>query len=486
MTDPWPHQKQAIAFASARTSAMLAMEMGTGKTLCALRTLDRWGAQRILVLAPLSVLPVWRSEIAKHCDAHWRVAILEGTLRERTVQVRREIIRQHKTEADRQEQTLSESPWDSGDAGQYHAARVVCVTNYEAILGDDLFDAMKWSGFDALVLDESHKVKAPGGKISRRCSQIADRIPHRLALTGTPMPHSPLDIYAQYRALDKTIFGTSNTLFRARYAVMGGYEQKEVVGFAHLDELHEKMMTASFRVRADEVLDLPGMTDVVLRCALEPEAMAAYRRLERTYVLEMAEGTITANNALAKLLRLQQITSGYLPLEDDQGERHSTRVSTAKQRLLSETVEGMLPVELFGEQEPIVVFARFHADLDAAREVALEHKLTPAELSGRRNDLAMWQAGDADLLAVQVQAGGLGVDMSRARFAIYYSLGYGLGDLLQSQARLHRPGQTRPVTYAYLVAENTVDEDVLEALRKREQVVSYVVDKLRSKTGGAP
>jgi len=472
MTESWPHQKDAIAFASARQSAMLAMEMGTGKTLCALRTLDRWQAQRVLVLAPLSVLPVWRSEIAKHCDSHWRVVILDGSLRERAAQVRREIARQRKAQADGEEQGIA-------------TGHVVCVTNYEAVLGDDPFDAMKWSGFDALVLDESHKIKAPGGKISRRCSQIADRIPHRLCLTGTPMPHSPLDIYAQYRALDKTIFGTSNTLFRARYAVMGGYEQREVVGFAHLDELHEKMMQASFRVRADEVLDLPGMTDVVLHCTLEPEAMAAYKRLERTYVLELAEGTITANNALAKLLRLQQITSGHLPLEDDQGQKHSTRVSTAKQRLLSETVEGMLPVEFSGEQEPIVVFARFHTDLDAAREVALEHKLTPAELSGRRNDLAMWQAGKADLLAVQVQAGGLGVDMSRARFAIYFSLGYSLGDLLQSQARLHRPGQTRPVTYAYLVASGTVDEDVLTALQKREEIVNFVVDKLRERKAKA-
>lgn len=464
MTDLWPHQREAVDFLRERHAGMLAMEMGTGKTLAALRTLEQWGARAVLIFAPLSVLPVWEAEVTKHSPDDWRAIIPNGSLSARAVTARRELARQRRERA-------------NSDAG------LMIVINYEAVLSNDILDVAKFGGFDALVLDESHRIKAPGGKISRRCSQIADRIPRRLCLTGTPMPHSPLDIYAQYRALDKTIFGTSNTLFKARYAVMGGWENKQVVAYRDLEDLHDRMASASFRVRAADVLDLPGWTEQVMTCELEAPAAAAYRQMERTYVLELEQGIITAQNALSKLLRLQQITSGHLPLEGEDGEVRSQRVSTAKQRLLSETVEGMLPVEYGAPPEPIVVFARFIADLDAAREVSLEHGLRPAELSGRHNDLAAWQRGEADLLAVQIQAGGLGVDMSRARFAIYYSLGYSLGDLLQTQARLHRPGQTRLVTYAYLVARGTVDEDIIEALRRREQMIEYVVDQLREKGG---
>jgi SNF2 family DNA or RNA helicase len=126
----------------------------------------------------------------------------------------------------------------------------------------------------------------------------------------------------------------------------------------------------------------------------------------------------------------------------------------------------------------VVVFCRFRSDLDdvaaAARELGREY----AEVSGERKDLERWQAGDAAILGVQMQSGGVGIDCSRAAYAFYYSLGYSLGDYEQSLARLRRPGQTRCVRYYHLVCQGTVDEQVYAALRERRNVVDAVLQKL--------
>ena len=128
--------------------------------------------------------------------------------------------------------------------------------------------------------------------------------------------------------------------------------------------------------------------------------------------------------------------------------------------------------------EPVVVFCRFRADLEEVRAAAAELGRPYAEVSGTTKELERWQAGDATILGVQIQSGGLGIDCTRAAYAFYYSLGFSLGDYEQSLARLRRPGQTRCVRYYHLVARHTVDEQVYAALRDRRVVVDAVMEKL--------
>jgi SNF2 family DNA or RNA helicase len=114
-----------------------------------------------------------------------------------------------------------------------------------------------------------------------------------------------------------------------------------------------------------------------------------------------------------------------------------------------------------------------------------ERLLTRAlELSGRRDQLKEWledKSNDKPILAVQIQAGGVGIDLTRSRYGIYYSLGFSLGDYLQSLARIHRPGQTRPVAYYHLLIRGTVDEIIMRALAARQNVVDSVLEELRCK-----
>ena len=253
-------------------------------------------------------------------------------------------------------------------------------------------------------------------------------------------------------------------MFRARYAVMGGYGGHEVKGYHHTDELRQRVDKLAYHV-GREVLDLPEATHNRRKVELGSVARKAYKQMEKDFYADMEAGRIEAVNALARLLRLQQITSGYLPI-DDAG--NVERIGGEKRAMLADVLEDL------DKREPVVVFAKFRHDLDEIRAAAEDAGRTYAELSGRLNTLKFWQDGGADVIGVQIQAGGVGINLTRARYCVYYSVGFSLGDYEQSLARAHRPGQKHPVTYVHLIAENTVDEKVYEALANRKDVIDEI------------
>lgn len=294
------------------------------------------------------------------------------------------------------------------------------------------------------------------------------------------MPHSPLDVYAQFRFLDWTIFGSSFAAFRQYYAIFGGYQNKQVFGYKNLEILERKMAEVTFRV-GKEVLDLPPEMHQEYTCELSPEARQVYRDIEKHLVAEIEAGTMTVANALVKLTRLQELTGGMIKTDHDH-EYH--RIDHSKLDLLEDVLEDIEP------GEPVVVFCRFRADLDGVSEIAKRLDRPYMELSGRSDDLARWQEGPvgtssptaprASLLAVQIASGGTGIDLTRARYAVYYSLSLSLGEFDQSMARVHRPGQLRPVLYIHLVAEHSVDRKIRRALERRAEVVESVLAQMRA------
>ena len=287
-----------------------------------------------------------------------------------------------------------------------------------------------------------HRIKRPSGKASLGL-QAAAPARQRIAsaLTGTPMPHGPMDIYAQFRFLDVRIFGPSFSAFRAKYAVMGGYQRKQITGYQNLDELESLMSRITFRV-GPEVLDLPPATEVTYYCVLTGEAARIYKDLDEDFVARVKDGTVTAANAMVKVLRLQQVTGGCVPTDD--GDRGADRFA-AKLRLLWRTPSRTFGIRRAGGRVlPVPRGPRWRA------RGLRGHRLHSLELSGRRDELKRWQDGEAQVLAVQIDSGGEGVDFTRARYSIFYSIGFRLEKYEQAKKRTHRPGQTKPVTHIHL------------------------------------
>jgi SNF2 family DNA or RNA helicase len=456
LTSPWRHQIAAFLFCLAKFAAgfyglLLAMGMGTGKSLVACMLVLALEARRVLIACPLRVVPVWVTQFERHVGIPCVIVALD----EDAGSVARK-------------QALAEEKLKLAEA---RGVPFICIINFDSVWREPFafWAEKKVPMWDLIIADEAHRIKAPGGKASLEFKRLRTRAKYRIALTGTPMPHSPMDVFAIFRFLEITIFGPAFTPFRQEYAVMGGYHNKQITGFQKLDQLERLMSKITFRV-GKEVLDLPPETHVTYHCDLSTEARRVYRDLEEDFVAQVLDGTVTAANAMVKLLRLQQVTGGVVPTDD--GIVH--RIDSSKQKLLSDVLEDI------GEGEPVVVFCRFHADLDAVHEACRQDKFSSLELSGRRDELKRWQSGEAQVLAVQISAGGVGVDLTRARYSMYFSLSFSLGEYDQALSRVHRPGQTRPVEHIHLVARNTVDTKIMRALEKRAEVVQAILAEIKN------
>lgn len=341
----------------------------------------------------------------------------------------------------------------------------VCVLNYESAWREPMAAWLLKQEWDLVVLDESHRCSSPQAKCSRYVAKLGKVVPHRLCLTGTPMSSSPLSVFGQYRFLAPTIFGTRYEDFKKHYAIMGGFENRQVVRYQNQEELQEKFYSIAFRVETRDVLSLPEELHVRRLCRLSPAARRHYKELEDEFYTQLATGEVSVQNALVKLLRLQQATSGYL--KQDTGEE--VDVDTGKRDLLEDI---MLDLH---HREPLVIFARFTYDLATVRNLCRKHDRRYSELSGRADNLKEWQDGKADVIGVNIRSGGAGITLVRARYCVYYSIGFSLGDWLQSVRRLVRPGQHHNCTFYHLVAEKTVDERIYDCLQKKEDAVQTIL-----------
>lgn len=475
----WPHQEVAIGRALMHPGFMLAHEMGVGKSRTAIEVLDRTDRQRVLVLCPKSVVDVWPDQLAQWSGRPW--VTWAGIVRSKTgrplanpsVARRAEALIQYNTGAIRLNRPF------------------LAVVNYEAAHQGAMAELLKGTDWDAVILDESHRIKLTSGKASRLAALVGQRCRKRggrvLALTGTPMPHSPLDLFAQIRALDGgSRFGTNYHSFCRKYGVgdtiyaPGG---RQITKYTDVRddqraEFYNLVRPIWHRVATDDVLDLPDGTDSYRTFTMSPKTRAAYDALQKDLIAELDGGVVTAANAMVLVTRLAQVTSGF-GVDAVTGLRHwIDGDGGGKMALLRDVLED-LP-----QREPVVIFCRFHADLDAVHAAAATTGRRSGELSGRRRDALRGprMRDDIDIAAVQIQAGGVGIDLTRARYAIYYSVAFAMADYLQSRARVRRQGQDRTVSYIHLLAADSIDYAVYGALRTREAIVDVVINHLNGST----
>ena len=448
----WRHQVQAYWFAREVKTALLAMAMGTGKSKVAVDLVVNWKCRLTLVLCPVSVRAVWRREFQMHAGNAIQVLVLEkGTSVKKVEQAESYLAR----------------------LANLSNAQIAIVVNYETALTKAFSEWSLCRKWDCVILDESHRVKTYNSQISKYVAKLGKRAKYRLCLTGMPMGQSQMDLFGQFRFLDPGVYGTSYHWHRGRYAICGNPNiPQQITGFKNQEEFQERMALLTFRVGSD-VLDLPDVQHETRKFPLNPRSLRAYRDMERELIAQIEEGTVRAANALVRLLRLQQITSGFLPVVDERGRPKTICIGREKRDVLMDILSDV--------HEPVVIFCRFVNDLTVVREVACELNRRYGELSGEQNDLT--ETGlmppDIDILGAQIRSGGIGIDLTRARIAIYYSLGFSLTDYEQSAARVHRSGQDRPVIYYHLVAAETIDMMVYAALQHRKKVIDDVLSILK-------
>lgn len=351
---------------------------------------------------------------------------------------------------------------------------------------DLLIDAVKRYDPEVIVIDESHKIKSPSSNVSRAADRLSALAPRRLILTGTIMPASPMDVFAQWRFLEPYAFGHTRADgtkpkatfggFKARYAQLGGWMGKEVVGYHRLDEMQSIMAKNSVVVRKKDALDLPATTNAMLPVHLTAQEKRAYNEMKKDLAVKIAANTwASSNNALTQMMRLRQITSGHLP--DDDGTMQIIGKSKVK------AISSLVHDSLAGEKR-IVVFALFSQEIDMLHK-ELEQKNTEvmvirgATPQDKRLELRQRFGSDDPtrmVLIAQIKTLSLAVnELVTANHAIFASLSQQRDDYIQARDRLDRIGQTRPVTFWHAVAPGTIDEVILQAHDDRTNLESAML-----------
>ncbi len=436
----------------------LLFEMGCGKTLTAIAIMGALYCQhkitRVLVVAPSSVCSVWPHDLAAFAAFPYEVRVLLGEKKQRL-----EVLH-----------SLTDYPNTANRL-------LVAVINYEATHREGIFEALDGYAADLIVCDESQRIKNPRAAQSRAVQMLGDRAAWRLILSGTPVQNSAIDLYSQYRFLDPGVFGANFYAFRNRYCQMGGYGGHEVVGYQHMDELTRKEHSIALRVTKAECLDLPGQTFVRRYVQLEPSARRLYAQIARASCAELENGEhVTASIVLTKLLRLMQLTGGFV--QADGGDRPRS-AGSAKLDALADILEDY--VQEAGQK--LVVFARFRPEIAAICQLLEQRGIRYGRIDG---EVPMDQRGaivetfqqdpGVKVFVAQIQTAGLGITLHAASAAVFYSLDFNYANYAQALARIHRIGQAQPVTYIHLLAEHTVDDQVLDALERKEDLARTIVD----------
>lgn len=342
-------------------------------------------------------------------------------------------------------------------------SRLPLVTNYESCRNPEVLKALLQLKPSTLVLDESTKVKTPTAKVTKAVRMVADRCDRVICLSGTPVANSPLDLWSQVRMFQNPPMGLRSWYaMRETYAVMGGYMFKQIVGYRHLDDLAQRFDAVGHRATKADALDLPAKVYETVTFDLSPKERKAYKTMAATFIAEAKRGELVAANALSKILRLSQITSGWAA-ED----------KAAKLAMLADLLEVSPP--------PLLVWARFHEDVDRIVRLCKRLGLSVAAYDGRvaagerKKREEAFRAGDLDVLVGHPAAGGMALQLERSCCAIYYSNSYSWLERTQSEDRVHRIGQNRTVTIYDLVARSTVDEAVLKALKTKADIAKEVM-----------
>lgn len=448
----WPHQIEAFRFLVNREAALIDLQMGTGgkSRIIVDYVCNTPELLRACIVCPYAVIPAWQTQFERYAGKPARVHLLNrGSVADKAQAVGRALLEQKQT---------------------HITTPLVFVVNYESVWRDPLGELLLDAELDLLVLDEVQRAKGAGTACGKFCYRLGAAVPTRIGLSGTPFPHEPIDdSYGVYRALDPTIFGTSLNRHRARYAIMGGFENKQIVGRVSQLEMQQKINSIRFHVDVDES-KLPPELHTDIAVDLPEKVRKLYKQLSNDFYAKVGSGEITAANAAVAVTRLQQITSGYVPIEHEEtGIQALVQLHRAKQDALLDFLSD-LP-----ESEPVVVFCRFRRDLEQVHEVAQKLGRASSELSGRRHELEAWQRGDTVILATQLRAGSVGVDMTRAHIAVYFSYSFSLEEYAQSLRRLRRPGQNHTVLFYHLIVSRSVDDRIRSALERRQDVIDVLM-----------
>lgn len=483
----WEHQKYAIALANKYRNLALFHEMGCGKSRTLVNILrykfsDVKMLRKTLIISPVITLENWKREFEMFSKVFpGDIVVLRGTGKQRLKQLLHAI---------------------TDHQGQYTRNRIV-ITNYETMQMKEIVKVLHTWRPEILVCDESHRLRNHKSKRARTVAELADVCKHRYLLTGSPILNSVADIFYQYRILDggKT-FGDNYYAFQAKYLVdtnanwssKPGYFPKYVPREELFAELSNRMYapdvfftgkqhpSKAHRVLKKDCLDLPPLLKQVYPIELSADQKRMYMEMRDEYLTYVEnlkkEGqplAVVAQLAITKALRLQQITSGYVKADDGQeyGIDDNPRL---------EALRGLL--EEICVDHKVIIWACFRFNYvqlgKLCEELGLAYRALHGDIPTAQKQVAIDDFRNDPKIKVMIAnqaSAGVGVNLTEAKYSIFFSRNFSLEQDLQAESRNYRGGSEmhENVTRIDLIAPDTIDQLIAEALASKQNVAEKVL-----------
>ena len=471
-TEPFVHQLQALGCSWDKTNFAYFMEMGTGKSKVLIDNIamlyDAGKINAAVVIAPKGVYRNWeRLEIPAHLPDHIKTRVTTWVApSSRTKQDKKDIDK------------LSET-FDGLD---------IFLMNVEALSSKpaaQFLERYLLSTNSLVAVDESTTIKTQSAGRTKNIVKVGKLAKYRRILTGSPVTKNPMDLYSQCAFLDEDLLGFSSYwAYKSRYAIevkrhSSTHSFPHIVGFRNLDELSRKLAFFSFRVLKEDCLDLPSKVYSPRHVELTKEQEKAYNDLETFAITQLNNNTLSVTNTMTMLLRLHQITCGYLPT--DNGQPPVPLKNNRMDELLSVLEETEGKVIIWANYR----YSIFDIEKNLKKKFGEDSVVTyfgDTKDQDRQEIVKSFQDPKSPVrfFVANQQTGGYGLTLTAAHTVVYYSNNYDLEKRIQSEDRAHRIGQKNNVTYIDIICENTVDDNIVGSLRNKIDLASQSLgEKLR-------
>lgn len=441
---PHDYQTRAKDFILEHPKAGMLLEMGLGKTVITLTAIDvlineLFEVDRVLVIAPKRVAEdTWTREHAKWDHLrHLRVSKVLGSPEQR----RRAL---------------------AVDADIYVIGRDNVVWLVEQCRQD-------WP-FGMVVIDELSSFKNPQAKRFRALKKVIPKASRVVGLTGTPSANGLMDLWAEIYLLDRgERLGHTLGAYREKYFRPGARNGYVVFKWEPLRGSREKIEAAisdiCISMSADDYLTLPKRIDNLIPVKLSPQEMKQYKTMEAEQLLHIDDEDVVALNAAAVMTKLLQIANGSVYSH----EGNVVRLHDAKLEALLEIIDTT--------DSPVLIFYSYKHDL-----AAIKAAIPGARTLDGPEDIAEWNAGRVQVLLAHPASVGYGLNLQEGGHVIvWYGLTWSLELYQQANARLYRQGQNKPVIIHHLIAEGTVDEQVMRALQEKDMSQAALMAALKER-----
>ena len=462
-TKPYAHQLTALEKSWNKENYAYFMEMGTGKTKVLIDNVamlyDKGKIDGALIIAPKGVVKTWyEQELPTHLPDH-----IENV----------SVLWQPNITKTQQEKLDSLFEIDT--------ALHILIMNVEALSTEKgVKFATKFinSHKTMMAIDESTTIKTPSARRTKNIINLGLNAKYKRIMTGSPITKNPLDLYTQCEFLDPWLLDfASYYAFRNRYAEMKtmhlrGRSIQVVDKFQNLGELSDVVKQFSYRVLKEDCLDLPPKVFIKRHITLTVDQKRVYEQMKKQAIAHLNGKVTTTMTVLTQLMRLHQITCGYVTADDGTTQQVESNRLNELMSILEDT------------DGKVIIWANYQLSVGEIIQKIIKvygpdsyvhyYGLTPQE--DRQDFIRKFQNDPKCRFIIGTpQTGGYGITLTEANTVVYYSNGYDLEKRLQSEDRAHRIGQKKTVTYIDLIAEDTIDEKIVEALRKKIDIASQVM-----------